>query len=141
MKNPIPLRPSALVAGLAALTCATALATEGGGSIYPQGVENYMSGALPPPGTYGMVFGNVYHAGRVNDANGDDLHIPDFKVTANVVAPRFVWVTGAKLFGGDMVIHTILPIVDLKVRAGGCQPAQDRPGRCHRGHRLGLPPE
>jgi len=113
--------PSALIAAglLAALAGSAALATEGGGSIYPNGVENFMTGALPPPGTYGIVYGNVYNADHVNDANGHDLNIPGFHVRANVIAPRFVWVTGAKFLDGDVVLHTILPVVDLDVAAAG----------------------
>ena len=106
-------------ATLAALGASCAFATEGGGSIYPHGVENYMAGALPPPGLYGVVYGNAYSADRVNDAHGNNLNIPGFKVNATVVAPRLVWVTGAKLLGGDMVVHAIAPIVNLKVEAGG----------------------
>ena len=103
-----------ICAGLAAAMGA-ANATEGGGSVYPHGTENFMSGALPPPGVYGMVFGNVYSADRVNDADGNDLHVPGFKVRANVVAPRLVWVTGQKVMGGDLAAHVIAPLVDLKV--------------------------
>lgn len=106
-------------AACAALGATSAFATEGGGSIYPHGVENYMAGALPPPGMYGIVYGNSYSADRVNDANGNNLNIPGFKVNANVVAPRFVWVTGQKLLGGDMVVHAIAPVVNLKVEAAG----------------------
>ncbi|NDY90363.1 SphA family protein [Ideonella livida] len=109
----------AAVAALAAAALPVAHATEGGGSIYPHGVENYMGGALPPPGTYGIVYGNVYSADRVNDANGHDLNLPGFKVRANVVAPRFVWVTGEKLLGGDLVVHAIAPLVDLSVTTPG----------------------
>lgn len=115
----LPVLPALAAALVATLAAAPAVATEGGGSIYPMGVENFMSGALPPPGTYGMVYGNWYTADHVNDADGNDLKIPDFKVRAAVVAPRFVWVTGAKLLGGDMVVHTIVPVVDLSVDAGG----------------------
>ena len=104
---------------LAASACLNASATEGGGSIYPHGVENYMAGALPPPGVYGIVYGESYSADRVNDAQGHDLHIPDFKVTANVIALRPVWVTGAKLGGGDVVLHSIIPLVNLDVKVAG----------------------
>lgn len=97
----------------------TVHATEGGGSVYPHGTENFMSGALPPPGLYGMVFGNHYSADRVNDQDGNDLHVPGFKVRANVVAPRLVWVTGQKVMGGDLAAHVIAPLVDLKVSTPG----------------------
>ena len=107
-----------ICAGLVAAMGA-ANATEGGGSVYPHGTENFMSGALPPPGLYGMVFGNHYSADRVNDADGNDLHVPGFKVRANVVAPRLVWVTGQQVLGGDLAAHVIAPLVDLKVSTPG----------------------
>lgn len=96
-----------------------AMATEGGLSVYPNGTENFMAGALPPPGVYGMVFGNHYSSDRVNDNNGNRITPPDFKITANVVAGRIAWVPGVKVLGGDLVAHAIFPLVDLKVRAGG----------------------
>jgi len=102
---------------LAGMGCANA--TEGGGSIFPHGVENFMAGALPPPGLYGMVFGNSYTADRVNDGNGNNLNVPGFKVTANVVAPRLVWRPNMQILGGDVVAHVIAPLVDLKVNTPG----------------------
>jgi hypothetical protein len=94
-------------------------ATEGGGSVYPNGVENFVAGAVPPPGIYGLLYGTHYTADRVKNKNGDDQPIPGFKLTANVVASRFVWVTGVRALGGDLTFHAIVPIVDLKLRAGG----------------------
>lgn len=102
---------------LAALMMAigTAQAAEGGGSVYPHGTENFMAGALPPPGIYGMVFANAYRANRVNDSNGKNLNVPGFKVRANVVAPRLVFRPDLKVAGGDVVAHVIAPLVDLSV--------------------------
>ena len=97
---------------------AQAYATEGGASIYPHGVEGYMAGALPPPGVYGMVYGQHYHASRLNDHNGHNLNVPNFSLTANVVAPRLIWVTPKKVLGGDLALHTIVPLVNLDVEAG-----------------------
>ena len=97
----------------------SAYATEGGGTLYPNGADNFTAGAMPPPGTYGMLFAEHYSAHRVNDADGNDLNVPNFKVTANAVVPRFIWVTGAKLLGGDLSWHAIVPVVNLKVTVGG----------------------
>jgi len=110
--------PALVVSTLLAVT-GDAFATEGGGSVYPQGSENYMAGALPPPGLYGLVYTNHYTAGRLNDSNGNDLQVPGFKVTANVIAPRIVWLPGTKFLGGDLALHAIVTVVDLKVNAGG----------------------
>jgi hypothetical protein len=99
----------------AVLLAGVAQASEFGQSVYPHGNENFMSGALPPPGVYGMVFGESYSADRLNDKDGNDLKVPGFKVRANAVAPRIVWVPGTKVLGGDLVVHTIVPLVDLEV--------------------------
>lgn len=111
----------AKIAVIAAVTGATvaAYATEGGVSVYPNGTENFMAGALPPPGLYGMVFGNHYQATRVNDNNGNNLNIPGFKVQADVVAGRLAWVPGTKVLGGDLVAHIIVPVVNLSVNVPG----------------------
>ncbi|MEY5100140.1 MAG: hypothetical protein RJA36_2859 [Pseudomonadota bacterium] len=114
MSNRTIIAAAALLASLGA-----AQATELGGSVYPHGTENFMAGALPPPGVYGMVFGNVYNADRLNDKDGKDLKVPGFKVHANVVAPRLVWVPGTQVLGGDLVAHVIAPLVDLKVSTPG----------------------
>lgn len=94
-------------------------ATEGGGSIYPHGVENFAAGALPPPGLYGLVYGNHYTADRVNDGNGNKLNVPGFKVTSNVIVPHLVWRPNLQVLGGDVVAHVIAPLVDLKVNTPG----------------------
>lgn len=112
------IRTSAALAA-AALASFAAIASEGGGTVYPNGADNFMAGAMPPPGTYGMLFANHYSADRVNDANGNNLNVPGFKVTANAVVPRFIWVTGANVLGGSLSWHAIVPLVDVKVSAGG----------------------
>ena len=55
-------------------TSLVAHATEGGVSMYPNGTENFMAGALPPPGLYGMVYANHYEATQVNDNSGNSLN-------------------------------------------------------------------
>lgn len=112
------VRRPALALGLAAL-CSAALASEGGGTLYPNGVEGPLAGALPPPGIYGMVYVQHYQASRVNDADGRNLKVPGFGVTADVVAPRLAWVTGARVLGGDLVVHTIVPLVNLRASVAG----------------------
>ncbi len=93
-------------------------ATEGGGSIYPPGVESWMSGAMPPPGFYGIVYGQNYRADTLRGNDGKALPV-DFDLRANVVAPRFIWVTDKKVLGGSLAFHTIVPLVDLKVSIDG----------------------
>ena len=72
----------ALIAAAAALAVTSSFATEGGGSIYPVGTENYVCCALPPPGVYGMVFAQRYSADSVRGNNGQVVTPPTFKVTS-----------------------------------------------------------
>ncbi len=116
MKNILCTR---LATAVLATLSAASWATEGGGTLYPNGAENFAAGAMPPPGIYGMLFAEHYSASRVNDADGNNLEVPGFKVTANAVVPRFIWVTGEKFLGGDLSWHVLAPIVDLKVSVAG----------------------
>ncbi|QEY61143.1 hypothetical protein FXN65_03440 [Metapseudomonas lalkuanensis] len=93
-------------------------ATEGGGSTYPLGAENYMSGAMPPPGFYGQVFSTHYEADTLRGNDGDSLPV-DFRVRANVIAPRLIWVSEQQLFGGNLAFAALFPFVDLRVEVNG----------------------
>ena len=82
---------------------------------YPLGAENFMAGALPPPGNYFINY-LIYYQGdyRDNDGNkfppGDPV---DVKVTADAL--RFIYVSNYKLFGGDWGMHAIVPLVYQKL--------------------------
>ena len=112
-------RMAALIAAM--FIIGGAHATEGGGSIYPHGAENYMAGALPPPGVYGLLYGQSYSADQVRDNDGRDVTPQGFKVRANALAARLAWVPDVRLLGGDLVLHTIIPMVDLSVSVGGAR--------------------
>ncbi|NWC09773.1 transporter [Pseudomonas agarici] len=106
------------VLSLLAATSIGVEATETGGSSYPMGSENYMSGALPPPGIYSQFFANHYEADSLRDNRGNKVPI-DFNVRANVIALRMIWVTEQQVFGGNLAFHTIIPAADLKVKING----------------------
>jgi hypothetical protein len=103
-----------------AALCAQASATEGGGSIYPNGVENFLAGAMPPPGFYPLVYATSYHATELRDDRGDDIAaaIGGFKANVAGVIPRFIWVTGQKVMGGQLALHAIIPLLNVDVRVG-----------------------
>ena len=106
----------------AALLASTGLAsaTEGGGSIYPVGAENFTCCALPPPGLYGLVWGQSYSADKLNcTGGGQDVTPPTFKVNATAVVPRLIWVTPYKIGDASLALHAILPLVDLTVKTPG----------------------
>jgi len=104
----------ALLAGMGLV--ATVQATEGGGSVYPVGSENFVCCALPPPGLYGLVYGQSFRADKVRGNDGQVVTPPGFRVSANVIAPRVAWVSPYEIAGGSFGMHMILPIVDLDVK-------------------------
>ena len=118
--------PAAAAAMAVAFLAPAVQAGEGGGSSYPGGVENFLTGAAPPPGFYVLEYGNVYRADKLKDGSGRDVPIPVFKVAANVAATRFAWSTTTSVAGGNLLLHAIVPVVDLKVEVPGL--AQRRTG-------------
>ena len=94
----------------------SALATEGGGGAYPNGAEDFMSGALPPPGTYLIDYVQYYNATSLKDHDGNNL-VPkfDLNVAANVF--RIVHVTKYQIFGANWGMHAFLPLVYMDVDA------------------------
>lgn len=78
-----------------------------------------MAGAAPPPGFHAMVFGNAYSASDLKDGSGKSVAPPGFRVDAVAVVPRLVWSTPQSLWGGNLVLHTLIPLVDLQVSAAG----------------------
>lgn len=111
--------PAAAAAMAMVCVAPVANAGEGGGSSYPGGVENFLTGAAPPPGFYVLEYGNVYRADKLKDDSGNDVPLPVFKVAANVISTRFVWSTPITLAGGNVMLHAIVPLVDLKVEVPG----------------------
>jgi len=78
------------------LSAAPVFATEGGGSHYAGGNEDFMAGALPPPGMYPILYYVNVAGNKFRDKDGNDT-LSGFKVDANVLAFRFVYVTKYKL--------------------------------------------
>nr|HMN56095.1 transporter [Ottowia sp.] len=109
----------------------------GGGSTYAHGTENFMVGAVPPPGLYGLVYAEHYSADRMNDSSGRNLGIPGFSVRASALVGRVVWAPGVKLLGGDLVMHAVAPLVNLKVSAMGASQSKTGLGDMTVGFGLG----
>ncbi len=87
-------------------------AMAGGGQSYPNGAEAFMSGAVPPPGTYFLDYMYYYSADSMKDDNGDDIGaFDDVSVLANVF--RFLWVSDKQILGGNYGMHVFLPILDV----------------------------
>lgn len=112
----------AAIALMLATLAGSGFATESGGSIYPVGAENYICCALPPPGLYGIAWYQHYSADAVRGNGGQVVTPSTFKVTANAIVPRLVYVSPLVVAGASLGVHAILPIVNLDVNvASGVQ--------------------
>jgi hypothetical protein len=94
-----------------------AFATEGGGNAYPNGAEDFMSGAVPPPGTYFINYFLYYSADKFKGNNGY-RGIPDFDLEVVANTFRFIHVTKNKILGGYWGVHMFVPIVYQDVSVG-----------------------
>lgn len=106
--------------------------TEGGGTIYPGGNEDFMMGALPPPGFYYLNYFLYEHSSDYSDVRipqgvpgaGRKLSTltggvaPDFKLNVVGNVFRFVYVTPVTIFGANLGMQVLLPVlyVDAKLR-------------------------
>ncbi|MCX7914043.1 MAG: transporter [Thermodesulfovibrionales bacterium] len=90
------------------------LGTEGGGGAYPNGAEDFMAGAVPPPGIYFLNYFTFYTADKFMDNSGKSA-IPDFdlNVTANVF--RLLYVSKTQIFGGNWGMHVFIPLLNVDV--------------------------
>ncbi|HNZ64547.1 MAG TPA: transporter [Smithella sp.] len=120
----IILIAAAMLLGPVALP-GTALATEGGGGSYPNGAEDFMAGALPPPGTYVKNFLTYYSASEFKNNNGNNL-FPDFKLKVAADVVRVIHVTRYKILGADWAFHALIPLVHQDVELTGL--SDDRAG-------------
>lgn len=105
--------------GLPLVLSAEVFALEGGNSVYPHGNENFLMGAVPPKGLYGLTYASYYRADHVNDNNGDDMNIPGFDLNVTSLTLRPAWVPGVKFLGGDVLVHGIFPLLNVDLSAAG----------------------
>ena len=122
MKSTHPLRRVAAAACLTALlgACLTAEATEGNGlGVYPDGLENFLSGALPPPGVHALVYAGGANYDKVRGDDGQSIGPADFSVKVRAVVPRVVWVTPHQVLGGQLAFEALAPLLNVDVTAGG----------------------
>jgi hypothetical protein len=101
--------------------CTFTLSYAGGSGAYPNGAEDFMSGALPPPGTYFLAYSNFYSANHFKDNQGNNysagpLADVDINVWANVF--RLLHVTDIKILGGSYAFHAFVPLVNMDFKFG-----------------------
>ncbi len=96
-----------------------ACASEGGGSHYAGGNEDFMAGALPPPGFYLINYFLNYNAPKLADSSGKAVRNIGFQADVVAEAPRILHVTNVKLLGGNLVWHAVPTLMYQHVTAGG----------------------
>jgi len=100
------------------LSVQPACATEGGGGAYPNGAEDFMSGAVPPPGTYFINYFTHYSADRLANNNGNSA-LPLFKLNVTADVLRLIHVTDKQFLGGFWAMHLFVPLVHVDVAVPG----------------------
>lgn len=110
-----------LVVLLVSVSAMNVYATEYGGGAYPNGAEDFMSGAVPPPGTYFLYYFNYYHADKFMDKDGKNAAPPGFDLKATADVFRFLHVTDKKILGGNWGMHIFIPYISLNLKAGGAK--------------------
>lgn len=104
----------------AMLTSISAVAKEGGDQ-YSNGAENWLAGAVPPPGEYFLNYAGNWN-GTLKDSSGNTVKAPNgekIEMNATFDALRYVRVTNQTIFGANYGFAGILPIVNLGIDAAG----------------------
>lgn len=100
---------------LLALAClpVTGVAIENGATAFPNGGEDFLVGAMPPPGWYGIIYGTGYRADFVADHTGN-MPVHGFNLAVNALTPRLDWVKPVSIFGADRWgTLFVMPLLDL----------------------------
>ena len=106
------------MAAMVALAAGGAWATENGGGAYPNGAEDFMAGAVPPPGDYLLTYGLHYKAGDLMNGDGKALPIP-FDAEVNGLIFRYIHVTPVQVAGAQWAQHLFVPVLQADVTTPG----------------------
>jgi hypothetical protein len=80
------------------------------------GVDDFLLAAMPPPGTYGIVYLSRYTSSFLANNSGNSA-VDHFSLTANVAVPRFDWIKPVSILGADRWGTLILaPYLDVTVK-------------------------
>lgn len=87
------------------------------GNVYTNGSEGLLGATMPPRGVYFRWY-NIYSSSdSMKDASGNGMDI-GLKIGAFATAPRIIWVTPARVLGGDVVFAGLVPITYIDVKIG-----------------------
>lgn len=104
---------------LSAVVSATP-AFAGGGQHYPNGAEDFVVGALPPPGLYLKNYLVYIDKNRLMDNEGKKTPV-EFDASVFGVIPRVIWVSPYKVLGASWGAHIFVPFysADVEIPALG----------------------
>jgi hypothetical protein len=88
----------------------------GGGQHYPNGVEDFAVGAMPPPGTYLVNYMILAQKNSLRDNSGKSLPA-DFNASVFAEVPRLIYVSPYTLFGASLAAHVFVPFYSADVTA------------------------
>ncbi len=89
----------------------------GGGQHYPNGAEDFVVGALPPPGTYLVNYLIFAQKDRLKDNSGDNAPV-EFSADVLVEVPRFIYVSPYTLLGASWATHVFIPYYSADLEIG-----------------------
>ncbi len=100
------------------LTLCAGSAVAGGGQHYPNGAEDFVVGALPPPGVYFKNYLVYINKDRLMDNEGKKTPV-EFDASVFAAIPRFIWVSPYKILGASWGAHVFIPFytADVEVTA------------------------
>ena len=103
----------------------------GGGQHYPNGAEDFMVGALPPPGVYLVNYMLYVKKDSLKDKSGNNTVTPggplDFNAKVFAEVPRLIYVSPYSLFGASLAAHIFIPFnsSDVTASVGGTKVVDD----------------
>jgi hypothetical protein len=105
-------------------------ATEGGGTVYPLGVNTVLAGRMPPPGLTGFLYLSDYQANKTMDDSGNrKAGVHDFEINVQAISARLDYVyTDYTLLGAKLASRLALPMIKGDISFDVNTPA----GRAHR---------
>ena len=108
----------ACLASLALASIEVAQATEGGGGVYPYGLNTVASGVLPKPGSYLYMYNSVYAADVTTTDAGSTAPL-DFEVDVRAHTLRYLHAfSGARVLGAGLGVLVAQPFIVGQARIG-----------------------
>jgi hypothetical protein len=114
----IPSLRLLLLAGVVAMpVCLQAQPT----AHYVPGFEGIKGASLPPPGVYLRDYNIIYTAGKLNNASGNEINLPDpgFNLLIYGQVPRVLWITDMQVLGGFLGFDALIPLLYKHVEVPG----------------------